>query len=161
MRLANLPRRGYTLVELLMVLAILALLAAMTMPLAEMTVQRDKERQFKRALWEIRDAIDAYHRARESGALAGAQGSSTYPPDLQTLTLPASDARAERRGEVMRFLRRVPRDPFADPSLPAERSWGLRSYLSDADKPQPGADVYDVHSLSDQLGLNGVPLKQW
>lgn len=161
MRLATMRRKGYTLIELLIVLAVLALLASMAMPLAEMTVQRDKERELKRALWQIRDAIDAYHQARDSGAVAGTQGSSTYPPDLQALTQPAIDARAERRGETLRFLRRVPRDPFADPALPAERSWGLRSYLSDADKPQPGSDVYDVYSRSDGLGLNGVALKQW
>jgi general secretion pathway protein G len=154
-------RAGYTLVELLMVMAILGILAAMAMPLAEMTVQREREREFKRALWEIRDAIDAYHRARESGALSAAAGTSGYPPSLVALTEPLTDARAERRGEVLRFLRRVPRDPFADASLPAERTWGLRSYLSDAARPQAGADVYDVYSLSDSKGLNGVPLKQW
>lgn len=158
---ALLPRRGYSLVELLVVLAVLGLLATLAMPLAEMTVQREKERELKRALWEIRDAIDAYQRARAAGAVAGEPGRSQYPPDLLALTQPTPDARPERRGEVLRFLRRVPRDPFADPALPAEASWGLRSYLSDADRPQPGADVYDVHSRATTLGLNGVPLKDW
>ena len=153
--------RGYTLVELLVVLAVLGLLAAMAMPLAEMTVQREKERELKRALWEIRDAIDAYQRARAAGAIVGEPGRSPYPPDLLTLTHPLPDARAERRGEVLRFLRRVPRDPFADPALLPEASWGLRSYLSDAGHPQPGGDVYDVYSRSARAGLNGVPLKDW
>lgn len=156
-----LRRRGYTLVELLVVLAVLGLLAGMAMPLAEMTVQRDKERELKRALWEIRDAIDGYQRARAAGAIPAVDGASLYPPDLITLTQPLPDARPDRRGVVLRFLRRVPRDPFADAATPAERSWGLRSYLSDADRPQPGADVYDVYSRSDQTGLNGVPLSQW
>jgi general secretion pathway protein G len=154
-------RRGYTLIELLIVLAVLAMLASMAMPLAQMTVQREKERELKRALWEIRDAIDAYHRACESGAVAIPSGGPTYPPSLLALTIPIPDARPDRHGQVLRFLRRVPRDPFADPLLPADRSWGLRSYLSEADNPQPGADVYDVHSRSEGLGMNGVPLKQW
>lgn len=153
--------RGYTLVELLVVLAVLGLLATMAMPLAELTVQREKERELKRALWEIRDAIDAYQRARAAGAIAAEPGRSQYPPDLLALTQAWPDARAERRGEVLRFLRRVPRDPFADPALPPEASWGLRSYLSDAERPQPGADVYDVYSRSARPGLNGVPLKDW
>jgi len=153
--------RGYTLVELLVVLAVLGLLAAMAMPLAEVTVQREKERELKRSLWEIRDAIDAYRRAREQGAVTGGTGTPPYPATLFALTQPALDERAEHRGETLRFLRRIPRDPFADPALPAERTWGLRSYLSEADKPQPGADVYDVYSQSDQVGLNGVPLKVW
>lgn len=154
-------RRGYTLIELLVVMAVLGLLASMAMPLAEVTVQRERERELRRALWEIRDAIDAYKRARDAGAIAGPVVGSRLPPDLLALTRAVPDARGDHRGEVLRFLRTVPRDPFADPALGAERSWGLRSYLSEAADPKPGADVYDVHSLSDRLGLNGVPLKQW
>ncbi len=161
MRPMNLARSGYTLIELLVVLGVLALLATMAMPLAEVTMQRERERELKRALWEIRDAIDAYHRAREAGAFAGAPEGPGYPADLLALTQPVVDARPERRGEVLRLLRRVPRDPFADPSLAPERSWGLRSYQSEADQPQAGSDVYDVYSRSEATGLNGVPLKQW
>jgi general secretion pathway protein G len=89
--------RGFSLIELLVVLAVLALLAGMAMPLAEMTVQRERERELKRALWD----------------------------------------------------------------LPPEKTWQLRAYESEPDKPRPGADVYDVTSNSSQAGLNGVPLKDW
>lgn len=154
--------RGYTLIELLVVLAVLGLLASMAMPLAEVTVQREKERELKRALWEIRDAIDAYQRVRAAAAGGGVPTvGSGYPPTLLALTEQGPDPRPERRGELIRFLRRIPRDPFADPALPAERTWGLRSYLSSAERPEPGADVYDVYSRSEAVGLNGIPLKQW
>lgn len=155
-------KQGYTLIEMLVVLVVLGLLASMAMPLAEVTVQRERERELKRALWEIRDAIDAYKRARESGAVGAPAGSSLYPPTLQALVRAEPDARSDRPGGVpLRFLRSIPRDPFADPSLPPERSWGLRSYMSEAEDPRPGADVYDVYSQSDRVGLNGVPLRQW
>ena len=153
--------QGYTLVELLVVLAVLGLLASMAMPLSQVTVQREKERELKRALWEIRDAIDAYRAVRSVGAAGDAPGASLYPPSLLALTRPVIDARPGREGAVHRFLRRVPRDPFADPVLPAERTWGLRSYLSEADRPQEGADVYDVYSLTDGKALNGTALRDW
>jgi len=158
-------QRGYTLVELLCVLAILAVLATMSLPLAEMRAQRSRERELQRSLWEIRDALDAYHAARVSGAVTVADASgapaSAYPPDLSALTRLYADARADHRGESLRFLRRVPRDPFADASLPAEQTWGLRSFASEADHPKAGSDVYDVYSLAPGSGLNGVPLAQW
>jgi len=152
---------GYTLIELLVVLGVLALLATMAVPLAEMTAQREKERELRRALWEIRDALDAYRHARTEGALAGDSGGALYPPTLQTLLVAQPDARVDHRGQIVRFLRRIPRDPFADPALPAEQTWGLRSYLSEADAPKAGADVYDVYSKAATLGLNGVPLSRW
>jgi general secretion pathway protein G len=154
-------RRGYTLVELLVVLGILGLLASMAMPMVEVVVQREREHELKRALWEIRDAIDSYHQARLAGAIPGSPGASTYPPNLRVLTQALPDARPDRAGQVLRFLRRVPRDPFAQSELPPEETWGLRSYASEAAQPRPGVDVYDVYSLSDKVGLDGTRIGQW
>lgn len=160
-RSSGMISRGYSLIELMVVMAVLAVLATMAVPLSELVAQRERERELRRALWEIRDALDAYRTAREAGAIAGPEGSSPWPPDLVSLTRLYADERPDRRGETLRFLRRVPRDPFADAALPAETTWGLRSFASDAEQPQPGADVYDVYSLSPRVGLNGVALRQW
>lgn len=156
-----LTMRGFTLVELLVCLALLGLMASVAMPVAEMTVQREKERELKRALWQIRDALDAYRRAREQGAIQGSADSSPYPANLRELVLAFPDARPDHQGQTLRFLRAVPRDPFAEPGLAPEKSWGLRGYQSEADDPRPGAEVYDVYSKSGLTGLNGIPLKQW
>lgn len=152
---------GYTLVELLVVLAVTAVLATLAAPMAEVAAQRDKERELKRALWQIRDAIDAYHDARKRGVIRGPASTSEWPPHLDSLAEPWPDARPGHEGEVVRFLRRVPRDPFADPLVPAARTWGLRSYRSNWSDPQPGDDVYDVYSRSAGVGLNGTALGQW
>jgi len=153
--------RGYTLIELMIVLAVLGVLAAMAMPMADITAQRSKEAELKRCLWEIRDALDAYKAARVSGAIPGDSSAPLYPPSLDTLVEAIPDARPIAKGQVLRFLRRVPRDPFADNLLPASETWGLRSYLSEASKPSIGADVYDVYSKSSQRALNGTSLKDW
>lgn len=154
-------RAGYTLIELLVVLGVLALLATLTMPVAELTVQRERERELKHALWQIRDALDAYQHAVEVGAVVVQRGAPPVPNSLQDLTLPYSDMRPERRGQVLRFLRSIPRDPFAPSALPAEQTWMVRGYYSEASDPKPLGGVYDVSSFSEKIGLNGVPLKQW
>ncbi|SEL65087.1 general secretion pathway protein G [Roseateles sp. YR242] len=153
--------RGFTLIELLVCLGILGFLATLALPMAEMASQREKERELKRALWEIRDALDSYRAARETGALLGAADQPPYPATLAELTKEVPDSRLEHQGQTLRFLRRVPRDPFADTSLPADQTWGLRGFQSDAENPKPGPEVYDVYSNSPLKGLNGIPLKQW
>lgn len=152
---------GFTLVEMLVVLAVVGLLASMSLPLADIVVQRDREQQLRRSLWLIRDAIDEYKKARELGAFPAEPGTSLYPPSLGALTLLRADARPQAQGRSLRFLREVPRDPFADPSLPSTETWRLRSFLSEASDPKPGADVYDVHSSSNNKALDGTLLKDW
>ena len=148
--------RGFTLVELLVVMAVLGILAVAVMPLAELSVQRDKERELKRALWTIREAIDAYKRAADSGALVAATPSG-YPPSLEALVVGA----AGTRGEPQCFLRAIPRDPFAAAGVAPAESWALRSYASPPDKPAPGQDVYDVRSRAVGNALDGTALKDW
>jgi general secretion pathway protein G len=145
--------RGFTLVELLAVLGILALLVAMAMPLAELTARRERESDLKHALWEIRDAIDAYKRMSDAGLIAPTP--SGYPPNLQVLV----DGVTTSSSAHVVFLRRVPVDPFAESV--SGGGWGLRSYASSAEHPEAGIDVFDVYSTSTLTGLNGVPLRQW
>jgi general secretion pathway protein G len=151
--------RGYTLIEMLVVMAVLGILATAAMPLVELTVRRNKERELKQSVWEIRRAIDAYKQAYDEGHIAKVSGGSGYPPSLSVLVTGVPDAAAG--GAPMYFLRRIPRDPFAAKELNAAQSWAIRSYQSPPDKPKAGLDVYDVASQSDERGFNGVPYAQW
>ena len=146
--------KGFTLIELLITVAILALLASVALPLAEVTVQRGKEQELRRALREIREAIDAYKRAADDGAIDKPVNKTGYPPSLAALVEGAADKR-DPKGARIYFLRRVPGDPLT------HEPWALRSYASPSDAPSSGDDVFDVHSKSDQTGLNGVPYKEW
>jgi general secretion pathway protein G len=152
---------GFTLIELLVTLAILALLSTLTVPLAQLTLQRAKEAQLRRALGELRDAIDAYKRATEEGRIARNESESGYPKSLTILVNGVEDLRSPDRRKVY-FLRRIPFDPMAsDKGGTAEASWQKRSYVSDPHSPKEGEDVYDIVSRSKAVGLNGVPYAQW
>jgi general secretion pathway protein G len=152
---------GFSLIELLVSAAILALLASVAMPLAETTVKRQKEFELRRSLREIRQAIDAYKQAAAANRIAVPAGTSGYPPTLAVLADGAQEG-SGGSGQRLYFLRRVPRDPFhPDQSVPAADTWGKRSFASSPDHSQEGDDVFDVYSLSPQTGLNGVPYSEW
>jgi general secretion pathway protein G len=152
---------GLSLMELVITLALLGLLASLAAPMAEVAVQRSKEHQLSQGLQALRQAIDAYKRATDSGLIIGKAGGSGYPPSLDVLvgvTAVKGDAKGDS-GIV--FLRSVPRDPFADPNLSAAATWGLRSYASPAEQPAPGDDVFDVYSRTEGKGLNGLAYREW
>lgn len=152
---------GFTLIELVITVAILGVLAMMAVPLLEMTAQRQKEAELRTALRQIRTAIDDYHQAWLDKKIEKIEGASGYPPELDMLAKGVPDITSPDR-KAMYFLRRLPRDPFStDPEATAAETWGKRSYASPPDDPQEGEDVYDVYSKSPGVGLNGVPYRQW
>lgn len=155
------PAGGFTLVELMITLAIIALLATMVYPVRELTLKRERERELRSALREIRTALDAYHKAAEEGRVQKAADASGYPESLEALEAGIEDASSPDKRRIY-FLRRLPRDPMhPSPTVPAAATWGKRSYASSHDSPQEGRDVFDVYSLSRDKGLNGVPYRNW
>lgn len=152
--------RGFTLIEMLVALAILALLASVAVPFADIAIQRKKEDELRHALRTIRDAIDDYHHAVEDGRIQKTISGSGYPRNLQLLVDGVEDMKSSQKKKIY-FLRRIPRDPFAPGEAKPEATWGKRSYASSADEPREGDDIYDVYSQSDKVGLNGIPYRQW
>ncbi|HET7061880.1 MAG TPA: type II secretion system protein [Nitrosospira sp.] len=155
-------QEGFTLIEMTIVVAIMAILASSAVPLYELTAKREKEQELRLALRQIREALDAYKRAVNEGRIAKqAEKKSDYPVKLEDLVDGVPDAKDPGKRKIY-FLRRLPRDPMSeDRSLSAAETWGKRSYESPPDNPQPGDDVFDIYSRSQVIGLNGIPYDKW
>jgi general secretion pathway protein G len=156
----SLAARGFTLIELVIAVAIVAILASAVLPLNELVVQRTKEQDLRRALRDIRTAIDAYKQASDEGRIPKRVGESGYPKRLEDLVQGVEDEKNPKRERIY-FLRRLPRDPFAPNELSAAESWGKRSYASPPDDPRDGEDVFDVYTLAAGKGINGRPYREW
>jgi general secretion pathway protein G len=153
--------RGFTLIEMMVTVALVGILASVVVPLTEMTIQRGREQDLRAALREIRGAIDAYKRAGDEGRVYRSATTTGYPATLDVLVEGEPDLKDQARRKIY-FLRRVPRDPMnPDTKLVPAATWGKRAYASEADQPKEGNDVYDVYSTSRRGGLNGLPYAQW
>ena len=144
--------RGFTLVELIVATTILVILTTLAIPLARVTIKREKERLLRRDLWEMRDAVDRYKEAADRGAFQTKVGSQNYPPDLDTLV-----KGVDVKGKKLKFLRRIPVDPMT-----GNTDWGLRSMQDDPDSDSWGGDnVFDVYTKSQAQALDGSYYKDW
>ena len=152
-------QRGFTFIELLVVTTILIVLASAIMPLAKVTIQRQKEAELRRDLREMRTAIDKYKDAVDMGLISSLDvktGSEGYPPDLETLVEGVTVAN-DASGRKLKFLRRIPTDPMTK-----KPEWGMRSVQDDPDSiAWGGQNVYDVFSLSDLRAIDGTYYKDW
>jgi general secretion pathway protein G len=151
---------GFTLIEVLVAVSLIALMSTLALPFQELVVKRNQEADLRTALRQIREALDAYKLATETGNITISPLDSGYPKSLTLLVNGVRDAKSPT-GRPIYFLRRIPRDPFAEPALKPEETWGQRSYLSPPDQPRAGDDVYDVYSQSPGIGMNGIPYRQW
>jgi general secretion pathway protein G len=144
--------RGFTLVELIVATTLLLVLTSMALPLARVVIKRDRERDLRRALWQLRDGIDRYKDAADRGAFQIKAGSEGYPPDLKTLV----DG-IDVGGKKLKFLRRIPIDPMT-----GNTDWGMRSIQDDPDSNSWGGDnVFDVFTKSQGTALDDTLYKDW
>ncbi len=152
---------GFTIVELLVTIVIVSVLASIALPMAGLATKRSKEAELRQSLREIRLALDSYKKAVDDGRVEVRAGDSGYPSDLAMLQKGVTDIKSTTSQKIY-FLRRIPRDPMqVNDTLAPAATWGKRSYASSADEPKEGSDVFDVYSLSDGTGLNGVAYRDW
>ena len=154
--------KGFTLIEVLITVTILAILASTVMPRSNMSLKRAKDTELRENLRTIRKAIDEYKRVWDEGRIKKNAGESGYPPDIKTLVDGVDDAASPQSGKKIRFLRRIPRDPMnPETSIAPHETWRLRSYQSGPDDPKEGDDVFDVYSRSDDTAIDGTLYKTW
>lgn len=144
---------GFTLAELVMVVALIAVLSAIALPVAKFTVKRQKEAELRLALRQIRTAIDEYKRLSDQGLIPVKIGGEGYPESLEELVEGVEIVGQETE---RRFLRRIPVDPMT------EEDWVLRSYQDDPDATSWGGEnVYDVRTSSEGVALDGTKYADW
>jgi general secretion pathway protein G len=149
---ADSRQQGLTFVELIVTVAILSILAMAALPVARFQVKRQNERELRRDLWMMRDAIDKYKDAADRGAFQTKVESQNYPPDLQTLV-----TGVDVQGKKLKFLRRIPVDPMT-----GKAEWGMRSMQDDPDSDSYGGQsVFDVYSKSQSTALDGTKYSTW
>ena len=149
---ADSRQQGLTFVELIVTVAILSILAMAALPVARFQVKRQNERELRRDLWMMRDAIDKYKDAADRGAFQTKVESQNYPPDLQTLV-----TGVDVQGKKLKFLRRIPVDPMT-----GKAEWGMRSMQDDPDSDSYGGQsVFDVYSKSQGTALDGTKYSKW
>lgn len=154
---------GLSLIELLVTLVIVSILAAAALPYAETTIRREKELELRRALRDVRGAIDRFNEDWQAGRIprsAGGASADGYPRTLDVLVegVDSGDARGGKR----RYLRRIPRDPFAPPERDPGAQWVLRAFQDDTDAVAWGRqDVYDIRSASEAAALDGTRYRDW
>ncbi|QTP14279.1 type II secretion system protein [Serratia symbiotica] len=154
-------QRGFTLVEMMVTLTLLACLSAAALPLVEKYGQRQKEEELRVALRQIREALDRYHQASVGGNIEKLIDASGYPKDLPLLVEGVADKKSPNKSKIY-FLRRIPRDPMCDCASTSDaETWRIRSSTAAPNDFSGGKDVYDIASSSTAIGLNGVPYAQW
>ena len=152
---------GFTLIELVVTVMIVAILAAGAVPIVQLTSQRNQEAELKQALRQIREAIDLYKKAVDEGKVKKTVDQTGYPPNLEVLEQGVINQK-DTKGKVIKFIRKIPRDPMnREPDLTPVDTWGKRSYASDVNAPAEGADVYDVYSRSTKKAIDGTIYNTW
>jgi len=151
-RFLSAKSRGFTLIELIAATTILLILSSLMVPLVQVNLKRQRERELRHALWEMRDAIDRYKDAADRGGFQIKAGTEGYPPDLETLV-----KGVDVGGKKLRFLRRIPIDPMT-----GKDEWGMRSWQDDPKSDSwGGQDLFDVFTKSEQKALDGTEYQEW